>query len=211
MRCPGELSRYIDETVTCPISRVSIWSLLRSEDPACNTAASQIPRVDSSARPARARATVTPVFVRKLRLLAHRAKDVFFGKPRSPAFGHAYIVVIRGSMSSEIMHQILETIEAEVQSRPSAIEFEMAYQARVAIDRIRFAIKHTEQFGPRSDPIREAGLQLLDALQRLETVDRRFQERSRARAVSGLGGRGAREAANGHRARASDGTTGVNS
>ena len=87
-------------------------------------------------------------------------------------------------MSSQIMHQILETIEEEAHSRPSPIEFEMAYQARVAIDRIRFAIKHTEQFCPRSDPLREAGLQLLDALQRLETVDRRFQERSR---VSGAG------------------------
>jgi hypothetical protein len=32
----------------------------------------------------------------------------------------------------------------------------MAYQARVAIDRIRFAIKHTEQFCPRSDQVREA-------------------------------------------------------
>lgn len=82
-------------------------------------------------------------------------------------------------MSSEMMHQILETIEEEVNSRPSAIEFQMAYQARVAIDRIRFAIKHTEQFCPRSDPVREAGLQLLDALERLETVDRLFQERSR--------------------------------
>jgi hypothetical protein len=67
----------------------------------------------------------------------------------------------------------------------------MAYQARVAIDRIRFAIKHTEQFGPRSDQMREAGLQLLDALQRLETVDRRFQARSRRR--------GSRTAASGAR------------
>jgi hypothetical protein len=82
-------------------------------------------------------------------------------------------------MSSEIMHQILQAIEEEVNSRPSAIEFEMAYQARAAIDRIRFAIKHTEQFCPRSDQLREAGLQLLDALERLETVDRRFQTRSR--------------------------------
>jgi hypothetical protein len=81
-------------------------------------------------------------------------------------------------MSSEIMHQILETIEEEVNSRPTAIEFEMAYQARVAIDRIRFAIKHTEQFAPCTDPMREAGLQLLDALDRLENVDRRFQQRS---------------------------------
>jgi len=55
----------------------------------------------------------------------------------------------------------------------------MAYQSRVAIDRIKFAIKHTEQFGSRTDQTREAGLQLLDALQRLEMVERRFQERSR--------------------------------
>ena len=91
-------------------------------------------------------------------------------------------------MSSEIMNQILETIEEEVNSRPSAVEFEMAYQARVAIDRIRFAIKHTEQFGPRTDPMREAGLQLRDALERLETVDRRFQHRSRNRAADPTNG-----------------------
>jgi hypothetical protein len=82
-------------------------------------------------------------------------------------------------MSSETMHQILQTIEEEMSARPSAIEFEMAYQARVAIDRIRFAIKHTEQFCPRSDQLREVGLQLLDALGRLEAVERRFQTRSR--------------------------------
>jgi len=82
-------------------------------------------------------------------------------------------------MSSKVMRQILQTIEDGVNSRPSAIEFEMAYQARVAIDRIRFAIKHTEQFVPCTDQTRQAGLQLLDALERLETVDRRFQERSR--------------------------------
>jgi len=63
----------------------------------------------------------------------------------------------------------------------------MAYQARVAIDRIKFAIKHTEQFGQRTDQARDAGLQLLDALQRLETVDRRFQERSRRTTQSAIG------------------------
>ena len=82
-------------------------------------------------------------------------------------------------MSSEIMRQIVQTIEADVQSRPSAIEFEMAYQARVAIDRIKFAIRHTEQFATPCEAMREAGIQLLDALQRLESLDRRFQARSR--------------------------------
>lgn len=92
-------------------------------------------------------------------------------------------------MSSEVMHQIIATIEADVKSRPAAIEFEMAYQVRIAIERIKFAIKHTEQFGKPSDPIREAALQLLDALGRLEAVDRRFQIRSRI----------SRESGNGHR------------
>ena len=55
----------------------------------------------------------------------------------------------------------------------------MAYQARVAIDRIKFAIKHTEQFSKPCIHMREAGLQLLDALERLENLDRRFQIRSR--------------------------------
>ena len=80
------------------------------------------------------------------------------------------------------MHQIIETIEAEVRSRPSAIEFEMAYQARIAIDRIKFAIKHAEQFSKPCIHMRDASLQLLDALDRLESLDRRFQVRSRATA-----------------------------
>ena len=77
------------------------------------------------------------------------------------------------------MHQIVEAIEADVQSRPSAMEFEMAYQARVAIDRIKFAIKHAEQFARPCETMRAAGLELLDALERLEALDRRFQVRSR--------------------------------
>ena len=82
-------------------------------------------------------------------------------------------------MSSEIMHQIVETIESEVRSRPSPLEFEMAYQARVAMDRIKFAIKHAEQFSKPCIHMRDASLELLDALERLESLDRRFQIRSK--------------------------------
>jgi hypothetical protein len=78
-----------------------------------------------------------------------------------------------------MLRQIVETVETDVQSRPSATEFEMAYQSRIAIDRIRFAIKHTEQFSKPCIHMREASLQLLDALERLESLDRRFQTRSR--------------------------------
>lgn len=55
------------------------------------------------------------------------------------------------------------------------MDYEMAYQVRVVIDRIKFAIKHTEQVGRHPDQMREVGLQLLDALERLESADRHFQ------------------------------------
>ena len=84
-------------------------------------------------------------------------------------------------MSSEIMRQILQTVEAELELRSAPIVFELAYQARVAMDRIRFAITHLEQFASHTDQMREAGLQLLDALERLEMANRRFQDHSRIR------------------------------
>jgi hypothetical protein len=82
-------------------------------------------------------------------------------------------------MSSALLHQVLDMVESEVRSRPSGMEFEMAYQVRTAIDRIRFAIKQTEQACGRTEQIREAGMHLLEALDRLESVERRFQQRSR--------------------------------
>lgn len=86
-------------------------------------------------------------------------------------------------MNSETMRQLLSEIEAELALHPSSIEFEMAYQTRVAIDRIKFAIKHTEQFAPQNQQVRDAELQLLDALERLESVDRRFQQKTRKMAA----------------------------
>jgi hypothetical protein len=59
-----------------------------------------------------------------------------------------------------------------------ALGFELAYQSRVAIDRIRFAIKQTECENLNTGMLREIGLQLLDALERLETAERHFQARS---------------------------------
>ncbi len=82
-------------------------------------------------------------------------------------------------MRRELAEEIFSLIEARCQTQPRAMEFELAYQARVAIDRIRFAIKHTEQFGPHTDQMREAGLHLLDALERLESAERNFQKQFR--------------------------------
>jgi hypothetical protein len=83
-------------------------------------------------------------------------------------------------MSSEAKAQILKMIEYRANSTPSAVEFEMAYQARVAIDRIRFAIRVTEQSSDQSEHVREANMLLLDALGRLETAERSFQRKCRS-------------------------------
>jgi hypothetical protein len=82
-------------------------------------------------------------------------------------------------MSPEMVRNVLELIESEIQRRPSPVDFEMAYQIRVSIDRIKIAIKCTEEFGPRSEQMRQIGLQLLDALDRLDAAERHFQKRFR--------------------------------
>ncbi len=75
--------------------------------------------------------------------------------------------------------------DAQVKFRPSPVEFEMAYQVRVAIDCIRFAIKATDQFAHHPRQLQEAGLQLLDALDRLESAERGFRGRFRPKSASG--------------------------
>jgi hypothetical protein len=61
------------------------------------------------------------------------------------------------------------------------MEYHFAYQARVAIDKIRFAIKEAEKFSHGADQMREVTFQLVDALDRLESGDRHFQKRFRDR------------------------------
>jgi hypothetical protein len=95
-------------------------------------------------------------------------------------------------MKTELADEFLQMLEVEIQSRPSAPVFEMAYQARIAIDRIKFAIHHTEQFGGSSDQAKEANLQLLDALDRLQSAERHFQDswrhpRQKAQPTNGAG------------------------
>jgi hypothetical protein len=77
------------------------------------------------------------------------------------------------------MHRVTELIDDAAHLRPSAGEYELAYHAHVAIDRIRFAIRHVEQFGKPCDQMRDTNLQLLDALEGLETAELRFQVCSR--------------------------------
>ncbi len=96
-------------------------------------------------------------------------------------------------MNAETIHHVVSMIETHVQSRPSGADFEMAYQVRVAIDRIRFAVKQAEQL-THADQRREVGLQLLDAIDRLEAVDRCFQDRSR---IQGNGQRRSHPASSG--------------
>jgi len=91
-------------------------------------------------------------------------------------------------MSSKVMDQVRQIIDAKAQEGPTPMEFELGYQAHVAMDRIRFAIKHTEHFAPQTEQMQGSGLQLLDALQRLEVAERRFQQRSQVGSVERLNG-----------------------
>ena len=45
----------------------------------------------------------------------------------------------------------------------------------MAADRIRFAVRQIDEPAHHSDRLREASMQLLDALDRLESAERRFQ------------------------------------
>jgi hypothetical protein len=80
-------------------------------------------------------------------------------------------------MNPEIAREINAMLDAAAKSGPSAVEFEVAYHARVVMDRIRFAIRVMEQSPLNPDQLRESGIQLLDALDRLDRIDRRFQTR----------------------------------
>ena len=56
----------------------------------------------------------------------------------------------------------------------TALNFEMAYQIRVAIDQIRFAIKASEGSPDDGAVSLEMRMQLLDALERLQSAERHF-------------------------------------
>jgi len=66
--------------------------------------------------------------------------------------------------------------EALLAAHQTAATFELAYQARLAVDRIRFAIGQTEQFATNQPILQEVRMQLLDALDRLDAAERHFQQ-----------------------------------
>jgi hypothetical protein len=81
-------------------------------------------------------------------------------------------------MTAKFVEDVVAELILVAHSAPSPFEFEMAYQSRIACDRIRFVIKNMESLATVQGTLRESCCQLLDALQRLERVDRRFQTRS---------------------------------
>ncbi len=78
-----------------------------------------------------------------------------------------------------------QSSQNEMVSRPSPMEFELAYQVRIAIDCIRFSIKATEQSAGQPEQLLQGNLQLLDALDRLQSAERSFQRRFRFRSPNG--------------------------
>jgi hypothetical protein len=54
-------------------------------------------------------------------------------------------------MKPESVNEIFSLIEARAAKQPTSMEFEFAYQVRVAIDHVRFAIRGTERPTPHSE------------------------------------------------------------
>ena len=84
-------------------------------------------------------------------------------------------------MSPETTQQILELLQSHRDAGSSPTEFAMAYQILVAAQEIRFAITCIEACGVDPKLTRDANLQLLDALDRLEAAERQFRSRWRHR------------------------------
>jgi hypothetical protein len=90
-------------------------------------------------------------------------------------------------MRSDLVNEFRRLMDNEVESRPSAMCFEFAYQGKIAMDRIKFAIKSVERFANHPGPALEANLQLLEALERLQSAERRFQDAWRRHRNGGSG------------------------
>jgi hypothetical protein len=100
------------------------------------------------------------------------ARRVYTTRPIAGAQGQI-------DMKSELAQAVFSTVDAQVRSTPSLSEFEFAYQARVAIEKIRFAIKQLDRLTSGTHCIQEVSLQLVDALDRLQSAERKFELRSR--------------------------------
>lgn len=87
--------------------------------------------------------------------------------------------------ASEFAREVLALVGPGKTYEPVEIKFELAYQSRLAVERIRFAIREIEKHVPGQSHLCEASLQLADALDRLESADRHFQDtlRNRSRAA----------------------------
>jgi hypothetical protein len=87
-------------------------------------------------------------------------------------------------MTSADLTQRASDVEGKTACDQTSFEFEMAYQMRVACDKIRFAISVLDTIFPGK--VTDISAHLLEALDRLQRTDQRFQNawkqrRTRAR------------------------------
>ena len=79
--------------------------------------------------------------------------------------------------SSQLAKEVVSIVERKVLGERPSMQFEMANQMKVAGERIRFALKLMHMLGA-NPTVQEISLQLLDALERMDDIDRRFQRYS---------------------------------
>lgn len=77
-------------------------------------------------------------------------------------------------MNASNQLKLLELFDTYSAENQTPLAFELAYQVRVAIDKIRFAITQIDSCAKHSSQVHEASLQLADTLDRLSAADRKF-------------------------------------
>lgn len=92
--------------------------------------------------------------------------------------------------TAEFARKVYSMVNNGNRAESTSINFEMAYQAKVATDRIRFAIRQIDIVAGGTEELREANRQLLDALDRLQSAEGRFQESFRGVPNSDTAARG---------------------
>ena len=86
--------------------------------------------------------------------------------------------------TSEFAQKVYSMVSSGMRTESISMNFELAYQAKAASDRIRSAIRQIDEQVHSGNQLREVSVQLLDALDRLDSVERRFQTLSAGRSLA---------------------------
>ena len=83
-------------------------------------------------------------------------------------------------MTAKPFARLLSIINGQNTAHLAPVHFELAYQARLSVEKIKFVIKQLDSSN-QDARTQESILQLLDVLDRLQSADQHFQDQFRSR------------------------------